>query len=396
VVVAPFATDRACHTLTMGTGIFLEEVDNKLVEMTVEHYELEDVLQTLLIEHPDLLPGDQINQLSPRKWVLVAREQPLRSEQGGSNRWNIDHVFLDQDGILTLVEVKRSSDSRIRRGVVGQMLDYAASVAVYWPADEIRQCFEARCAKEGLDPHRILNEKFGAETDVETYWQSVESNLLASQIRILFVADVIPTELQRIIEFLNEQMQAVEVLGVSIRRFQSPGNQHAYVARVVGQTAVAQQMKHRRKSGRQWDEATFFKELSLQCDPKELEVGNRIYEWMTENLPKPRWGEGNDKGSFLPHLELGEVTYQPVAIWTPGFVELQFETLWLEPPFDSVELQIEARERFSAVPGFEVRAFKMQRPWAWFSDLEQEEAMEQFLKELDWLVGRLKEYVNHS
>ena len=45
----------------------------------------------------------------------------------------------------TLVEVKRSSDGRIRREVVGQMLDYAASVT-NWQADTLRGWFEAECA----------------------------------------------------------------------------------------------------------------------------------------------------------------------------------------------------------------------------------------------------------
>lgn len=37
----------------------------------------------------------------------------------------MDHLFVDQDAIPTLVEVKRSSDTRIRREVVGQLLEYS-------------------------------------------------------------------------------------------------------------------------------------------------------------------------------------------------------------------------------------------------------------------------------
>src|SRR4051794_12230288 len=42
---------------------------------------------------------------------------------GGSSRWSLDHLFVDQEGVPTLVEVKRSSDTRARREVVAQMLD---------------------------------------------------------------------------------------------------------------------------------------------------------------------------------------------------------------------------------------------------------------------------------
>ena len=38
----------------------------------------------------------------------------------------MDHLYIDQNAWPTLVEVKRSKDTRIRREVVGQMMDYAA------------------------------------------------------------------------------------------------------------------------------------------------------------------------------------------------------------------------------------------------------------------------------
>jgi hypothetical protein len=90
------------------SGIFLVQ-DGQLVEMHEVPYELEDVLQRLLVDYPDLLPGNQIDRVMPRKCVLVAREQSLRFEEGGPLRWRVDHIFLDQDGIPTLVEVKHST-----------------------------------------------------------------------------------------------------------------------------------------------------------------------------------------------------------------------------------------------------------------------------------------------
>ena len=71
-------------------------------------------------------------------WLLSKREAELASEQDGASRWSVDHLFLDQDGIPTIVEVKRSRDTRIRREVVGQMLDYAANAVVYWHVKKTR------------------------------------------------------------------------------------------------------------------------------------------------------------------------------------------------------------------------------------------------------------------
>ena len=49
----------------------------------------------------------------------------------------LDHLFLDQDGVPTIVETKRSSDNRLRKEVVAQMLDYASNALIYLPVEDI-------------------------------------------------------------------------------------------------------------------------------------------------------------------------------------------------------------------------------------------------------------------
>ena len=73
----------------------------------------------------------------------------LAHETGGLDRWSVDHLFIDQDAVPTIVEVKRASDTRIRREVVGQMLDYAANGVVNWPAESLRARFETLYGVQG-------------------------------------------------------------------------------------------------------------------------------------------------------------------------------------------------------------------------------------------------------
>ena len=53
--------------------------------------------------------------------------------------------------------------------------------------------------------------------DAESFWTNVKTNLQAGRIRMLFVADEIPKDLKRIIEFMNEQMDPAEVLGIEVK-----------------------------------------------------------------------------------------------------------------------------------------------------------------------------------
>ena len=103
----------------MSRKIYLLRDNDALLPMEEAGYTSEDLLQTLLQNYPDLLAGDQMNEASPRRWLLVDREFGVPDEENGAGRWSLDHLFLDQDGIPTLVEVKRSTDTRIRREVVG-------------------------------------------------------------------------------------------------------------------------------------------------------------------------------------------------------------------------------------------------------------------------------------
>src|SRR3954470_14930485 len=139
--------------------------------MHEQPYDSEDLLQALLADYPDLLAGGDEVGGSPRRWLLVKREIGIPDKETGGSRWSLDHLFLDQEAVPTLVEVKRSDDTRIRREVVGQMLDYAANAVAYWPVEEIKAKFESRCAADGEDPYAELADLVGAEHDAAAFWQ---------------------------------------------------------------------------------------------------------------------------------------------------------------------------------------------------------------------------------
>ena len=133
---------------------------------------------------------------SPRRWLLVKREQGVPDKEDSASRWSVDHVFVDQDAVPTLVEVKRSTDTRIRREVVGQMLDYAANGVRYWPPSELRAAFEETQAALGVDPAVQIQELCrDSALTLDEFFDRVEDNLRAGRIRMVFVADVIPDEL---------------------------------------------------------------------------------------------------------------------------------------------------------------------------------------------------------
>ncbi|MGV9387160.1 hypothetical protein ACWDRB_66085 [Nonomuraea sp. NPDC003707] len=222
-------------------GMFHIDESGRLLAMHVTPYEAEDVLQGLLATHPDLLGGGQMTPGDPRRWLLIRREAGVPDRDGGGGRWSLDHLFVDQDGIPTLVEVKRASDSRIRREVIGQMLDYAANGVLYWPVHNLQALFEQTQHDSGRDPHEMVVQLCGDDTvTVEAFFAKVGDNLRAGKIRMVFVADAVPDDLRRIVEFLNEQMNPAEVLAVEVKQYVTEDHGWRTLAPVVyGRTAAA-------------------------------------------------------------------------------------------------------------------------------------------------------------
>jgi hypothetical protein len=375
----------------MSRGIFLIGADDRLVELHEAPYDSEDLLQRLLASYPSLLASDQVDATNPRRWLLVSREAPVPGELGGSGRWSLDHLFLDQDAIPTLVEVKRSSDTRIRREVVGQMLDYAANAVVYWPVEHLIDAFRAECARRTADPDQALADFLGPESDPGAFWQQVKTNLQAGRIRMLFVADVIPPELRRIVEFLNAQMDPAEVLAVEIRQFTGEGLR-TLVPTVIGQTAVASDRKQPAGAARrQWDEPTFFAELAGRRPTAEVTVARELLAWGRPRMSRIWWGKGQQAGSFIPVLEHLGRDHQLFAVWTYGTVEIYFYWYTYREPFNSESKRLELLQRLNSIPGVTIPESGItRRPNIPMATLAQGDNLARFIEVFEWFIDQIR------
>jgi hypothetical protein len=218
----------------MAESLFLLTGDRHLTRMKPAGFDAEDIFQDLLARFPELLTDDPLGEESPRRWVLVRREAGIPDREEGSSRWSLDHLFLDQDGVPTLVEVKRASDTRSRREVVAQMLDYAANAPSWWRVENLAEWFEDSCERDGTEPGARLSELPQSQNvNREAFWRGVQANLASSRIRMIFVADRIAPELERIVVFLNEQMRRASVLALELAPF-SDGADRILAPRIIG------------------------------------------------------------------------------------------------------------------------------------------------------------------
>lgn len=368
--------------------------DDTLVEMNEQPYNSEDVLQHLIAKYPNLLAGDQMNSISPRRWILISREFGLPSDDSGANRWSVDHLFIDQDGIPTLVEVKRSSDTRIRREVVGQMLDYASNAMVFWPIERIISQFNAQCSERGVEPEAELRALLGEEADPNEFWARVQDNLRVGKIRLVFVSDAIPDELRRVVEFLNRQMNPAEVLAVEIKQYVGESLK-TLVPRVIGLTSEATAVKRRPPDrGSQWNEESF---MDAILEAPDREVAKRILDWCNSNVTRIWWGFGRTEGSFVPVFRHAGVDYQLFAVRSgtsngPS-VELYFYYYQSRPVFQSEEKRLLLLQKINDVLAEPLSHDAITRlPKVSLRNFRDPSKLEAFLQAYKWFLDEVRMY----
>lgn len=372
-----------------GGGIFLVR-DGRLLRMIEHHYEAEDLLQRYLSDYPDLLAGDQINPTAPRRWLLISREIGIPDQEQGADRWSLDHLFVDQDGFPTLVEVKRSSDTRARREVVAQMLDYAANAVAFWPAGNLESTFRESCRAQDRDPEEMLAAFLEADIDPASFWRTVDTNLEATRIRLVFLSDTISVELQRIVNLLAEQFRDIEVLAIEVKQFLG-GNEVAFVPRLVTEPRVV------RRPGpsprRQWDEASFLDAVAAMPDGRiEAAIAKQLIDWAEDRSLTVTYG-----GSVHPTVRLGPPADSPglywLSIWmtsTEARLETRFLYLRQLPPLQEADTFAEFARRLAQVPGMQFGLEELKsRPGRPLRSLADPHDFEHFTEAFGWLIDQM-------
>lgn len=312
----------------------------------------------------------------------MKRELGVPGESGGADQWAVDHLFLDQDGIPTLVEVKLSTDMRIRREVVDQTLDYAANAVLNWSVDRL---------EEGKDPEEeLLRHLADPESDPERFWQAVETNPRAGRIRLMFVADRIPPELQRIVEFLSRQMHPAEVLALEVKQYTGQG-QRALVPRLVAGMKSAPSQP----GSRPWDPERFERELEKTHGSAVAAVFQRIHTWATERSLALEFGRGEKQGTCYLTPSRPSRGKWLFSVWADGKIWFLFERMREMPPFDREEMQRKRLHQLNKIQGVNIPEDGFM-PGKWtsvkLSLLTQPATLEQFLSVFDWVIDEIRRY----
>jgi hypothetical protein len=349
--------------------------DNRLNEFRRTEYGSEDLFQKLLADHPTMLAG----AAGPKgKLILVKREQAVPDQAEGAERWSLDHLFLDADGVPVLVEVKRASDTRARREVVAQMLDYAANGVAYWPIDRIISAYGETAVLAGRDPDEELSNFLGGG-DAEGFWRQVEANLRSGRVRMLFVADRISKELTRIVEFMNEQMRPAEVLAIEVEHFLGADGMRTLVPRLVGATARALTVKSIEATSAPMQESEWLQSLAEKCGRQALEGAERVIRWFRENGIEVEQTKSQDSLVAKILRADGKPTWPFFVRRSTGRLDISLGNLVSVPAYIADDARKNLLDRIKAIPTNTVKATEKLNGWPSIS-------LEELLKGDVWMA----------
>lgn len=326
-------------------GVIYLRTASGLLAMEPRPYDLEAVLQELLASDARLLRGASTGEAARRRWLLITRESPIHGASGQS--WSADHVFVDDQGVPTVVEVKRGSNTQLRREVVGQLLDYASNLAASTTAEEMRERFDGRVREAGGDPTAALQAELGIEIGSDEFWALVGENLARGRIRGYFVADEIPEELRRIVEYLNRQVGESRYLALEVPQFQTvDGTNATFVPQIV---AGSLEPPAATRSGPLAAPYTEEQVVASMRDQGAADAASAILEWAHARDLDVRGGRGQQYPTLT--LSVRRPDHPPIVrIWGPNGT-LEFQLASLKPPLDNVERRDALLRDLIAIPG---------------------------------------------
>jgi len=218
----------------------------------------------------------------------------------------------------------------------------------------------------------------------------VKTNLAAKRLRLVFVADEIPASLQTVVEFLNEQMRAAEVLAVEVKQHKGDGVT-VLTTQLIGRTSTAQHAKAVTET-REWSSESILDEVRRSASAETATVAERLLRWASDRSLPVAWGSGAKIGyAYVVVAGPHDSTGRPFGLSTDGKLDLYPREIRRLPPFNTDDLRLEFVHRIGAAAGMSVEDNVIDQSFKSFqlSSFSQPENYEALVAALDWFVEQI-------
>jgi hypothetical protein len=219
--------------------------DSTSQPLKLEHTAFNEMwLQEFVFTHGDALP---ISEIEPAFSPLIPVCRELRTNVGP-----IDVLFVNGEGLLTVVECKLWNNPEARRAVLGQILDYAKELSS-WSYDDLEPAIKKARKGNVVSLYQLVADDVG-ELEEREFIDNVERNLRRGRFLLLIVGSGIRHGVEGLSDFLQRHAHLNFSLAlVEVAIFHLPeqvAGTHLVLPRVVAQTVEVERAVIRIEEGR--------------------------------------------------------------------------------------------------------------------------------------------------
>ena len=263
----------------------------KVTPLDEAKFTLEGKLQDYLESHPALIPLEEIDE-NPLDLLCIGREV-------GVVPGSMDLLFIDANGILTIVETKLAQNPEVRRAVIGQIVEYA-SYLYEWTVEDVYEAAAKYFAKVPTDyKDCALDEamvKFvGDDFEKEEFKSGIEHNLQQGNIRLIIAVNELVETLRKTVTFLNDN-SSFNIVLLIVKRYEESSSRSIFIPSLFGYKKPSKISRAGKRHP--WTKDEFLQDIvDKQCNKGTADGIRKLLEFAEEN-GKIKWGTGTQTGSF--------------------------------------------------------------------------------------------------
>jgi hypothetical protein len=245
-------------------------------------FEKEDYLQKYIYDNPESIPLYDIKE--DIRLLILSREFSTKS---GS----IDALGIDKEGEIYLVETKlyKNPDKRL---VVAQVLDYGASLwRFYNNFDEFIRVIDNEVNnKFGVSFNQRIKEFFDiGDEEIDTLIENLKKNLNEGNFKFVVLMDKLHSQLKDLVIFINKNSR-FDIFAVEMEYYKHE-DYEIMIPKLFGAEVKKDIGVSSSRSGRQWDESSFFSEAEKMLGEDEVEILKDLYNFASTR-GTVIWGKG--------------------------------------------------------------------------------------------------------
>ena len=288
----------------MAKILLIEGQNSKVIDKV--KFTEEGKLQDYLEEYPSLIPLADIVE-GASDLLCIGREV-------GAGPGAIDLLFIDKDGLLTVVETKLAKNPEARRTVIGQIIEYASYIS-QWSADDVY-----RIANEYLNSNldEVIQKMSEGEFSDEDFMSKVGQNLKDGKMRLIIAVDELIEPLRATVTFLNRN-STFDILLLQVSSFEESKIKKVLIPSLFGYAPPP--INPPREP---WNLERFLADTRKRCEQEAMDTITELYDFTRDNANSVSWGKGSLFGSFTFRKLGHDILVSIFTVYSNGSIQLSF------------------------------------------------------------------------